>query len=137
MRLAHSCVLVIVGLMLSMTGCQKASNAPLIDETIDVPSNETKAKIIDGPRREQKISVTAQASTGSFGIYVVREKDRAALEDKLTNLKPVSSGFLAKKEKSSDATLEAVIPAGEDFAVVLANGGAKPVQVKLKVINLP
>ena len=127
----------IAGILLGGAGCQKASNAALVDESVEVPSQQTKAKIIDGPRREQKISVTAQSSAGSFSIYIVPEKEREALEAKLINLKAPTGGILAKKEGTTDATLEATIPAKEDFAVVLLNVGGKSVQVKLKVTNVP
>jgi hypothetical protein len=137
MRFITGTVVLVVVVLLGVSGCQKASNTSVIDATLDVPSQGTKAKIVDGPSREQKISVSAQCENGSFSVYVLLEKDREAFEEKLTNLKTLPATTLSKQEKTKEASLATTVPAKQDYAILLLNPGSKSIQVKLKVMNVP
>jgi biopolymer transport protein ExbD len=135
MRLLRPTVALLLVFVLATPGCQKARGV-LVDETVQLPSQENKAKIIDGPKKDQKISVTASAE-GNFSVYITLEKDREAVMDRLANLEALGQQILAKSEKTKEAALEATISAGQDFAVILSNSGPKEVSIKLRVANVP
>jgi hypothetical protein len=113
-------------------GCQKVDQ----EKTVSIgPGDVVAPMIVDAPRSEQKIVVTVVGPPGvPVRVHVVREKDRAGLEEKLkTSKKLESSEFLAASPGAAeDTTLEATIPAGTEYAVVLS-GAAKSGEVKVKL----
>jgi len=137
MRIHFQAHRILLMVLMATAGCQKLSNPVLVDETISVPSLENKSKIIDGPKQDQKVSITAQSSEGNFDLYVVFESDAKRVMDELSEPRPVTGNVLGKKTKTKDASLDVSIPAGKGFAVIVSNSGPKDVAVKLKVANVP
>jgi hypothetical protein len=85
----------------------------------------------DAPRTEQKVHVQVSSPDVPIDVHVVLQKDQdQARSDVLNYKKP--TGSLVSKEKSREASLDATIPAGSGFAVLLSGAGKKtPVTVKV------
>jgi hypothetical protein len=137
MRIRLQALSALLFVVLVAAGCQKLSNPALVDETISVPSLESKSKIIAGPKKDQKVSITAQSAEGNFDLYVVFESDAQRVMDELSEPRPVTGNVLGKKTKTKDVSLDVSIPAGSGFAVIVLNSGPKEVSIKMKVTNVP
>jgi hypothetical protein len=118
------------GVLLALAGCGQSVS---VEKTVDLsPGLNLAPIVIDGPKREQKIKVEFTASDGILDAYVILGKDEEAILNELDRVKP-KLDILASKTKSSGDTLEATIPAGQDYGVYLANASKKmKVTVKLK-----
>jgi hypothetical protein len=115
---------------LAALGCR---GSVLNDErTVSVEPGAVKAVIIDGPVKDQKVTVAVNSPGAPVTVCVVLEKDRKAAEEALTQGK-VPAGVLASKEKAEEATVETMVSAKNEFAVVLNNVSGKAAQVKLKI----
>jgi hypothetical protein len=110
-------------------GCQRLD----VDRTINLEPGEVRDIIIGAPRSQQNVKVDVSASGAPVDVYVVLEAERAGVEDSLTlSKRPDTAKLLASQQKVTTATLEATVPAKNDFAILLA-GAAKPAEVKVKV----
>ena len=117
----------LAAIVLGLPGCGRLYH----ETTVQLGAGEVQLLLIDAPKRDQKISVTAASSGSPIDVYVVLAKDKeAAKEALLSGKKPAES--LAGKVKTPDATVEATIPANSEFAIILG-GANKNTQVKLKV----
>jgi len=118
----------LVGLALLATmGCQKLN----YEKTISIDIGEVQSILIDAPKRDQKVSVAISSPDSAVNVCVVLEKDQGAAKKSLLDGKKPAEA-LANKDKVKDDTLEASIPGGSDFAVLLS-GAAKSTQVKVKI----
>jgi hypothetical protein len=114
--------------LLVTAGCQQAVKD---ERTVAVDQFDIRSAIYS-PARDQQVTVEVSSPGAPVNVYVVLEKDRAAVEKSLgDNKKPAN--VLASKEKVEQATLEVPIQAKNDFAVVLNGASGKTAQVKLKV----
>jgi hypothetical protein len=94
-------------------------------------ATEYKSLEFDAPARDQKVAVTVIASGSPVDVYLVLQKDQAAAEKALTLQKHLGIA-LARKEQTENATLEAIIPARNAFAVLIS-GARKACEVTVKV----
>src|SRR5262245_39603952 len=112
-----------------LAGCKGLN----VEREVTVSPNEVKEVIISEAKKEQKVKVDVKAPA-PVDVYLVLEKDHKAVSDQLVNHKNPSTGVLAQATGVQDKTLEATIPAGNGFAILLmSRGQSKDVVVKLKV----
>jgi hypothetical protein len=134
MRKLSRRVIWLVGVMVLAAGCGKIN----VERTMSLDGGEFKVISVDPPRSEQKISVTVNSSGAPIDAYVVLEGDEnAALkiaEDTIRSSKPLSSA-LDGKQKFTEASLNATIPAKKGFSILLLNGGTKKADVKIKITS--
>ena len=118
--------------LLRAAGCGKVN----MEKAATLEPGDFKAITIDAPRGEQKVSVSATSTGAPIDVYVALEGDQdAALklaEDLARGNKPPSS-VIASKQKDTEATLDAVIPARKGYSVLLVNGSTKKADVKIKI----
>jgi hypothetical protein len=111
------------------SGCQKLDYQGTIKIEAGTTYHETEFK---GPKSEQKVQVSVKSGE-PVTVYVLLgdDKDEAinAMRDKRTVRK-----LLASEEKTKEATLEATVPAGKPFVVLLLPADQKKdVEVKIDV----
>jgi hypothetical protein len=114
-------------LAVTLVGCQRIDYR----RTIDVDAGDVQAIVIDPPRSEQKVTVTATSSSCPVSVYLVLERDQSQARQTMMDYK-APTGALAGQEKTQDATLEATIPAKNGFAVLIG-GATRSTQVNLHV----
>jgi hypothetical protein len=113
---------------LAAAGCQRLD----YQTTMDVAPNEVRIREIDAPRKEQKVTVHVSSSGAPVDVYVVLDKDKADAEAALLKEKrPANS--LAGKDKVTDDTLEATVPARNPFHILVMNHADTTATVKLTV----
>jgi len=116
--------------LLVAVGCQRLN----VEKDIHVSPGEVQDVIIDAPRSEQKIKVDV-TSTAPIDVYVILSSDQQVVKDKLLgNRSPDPSKLLANQQKAENASLDATIPAKNEFRILLA-GAKKPADVKVKVTS--
>lgn len=116
-------------LSLASLGCQRPLNE---ERSITIEAQGFHSIMIDAPRREQRISISCTAAS-PIDVFVVTESNREQLEKQLLRGQAVTAPVLAKSERQKDGSLEATIPGGTAFAVVLSNTGGKAVQVQARI----
>jgi hypothetical protein len=104
------------------------------EDTVSLDQNDVKSRKVDGPSKDQDVTVTLSSPGVPIDAYLVLEEDRKKLESLLTGgAKPKEKdGVLAAKEKAEEITLTARIPAKKAYAIILA-GAQKKTDVKLKI----
>ena len=114
--------------MIVCAGCQKIS----VEKTVTMDVGDMKgAALIDGPKSEQKIKVEFTSSECPVNVFVVVGKDSNKILDELFKAAP-KADIRAKSEKAKEGTLDATIPANEDYGVYLS-GASKKTEVKVKI----
>jgi hypothetical protein len=113
--------------LLLLPGCGQKLN---YETTVKLRAGEVQAQMVDAPRREQTVRVTATSSGSPIDAYLVLDKDKEAAKEALLDGKKPAA-FLAGQTKTRDAILEATIPANSDFTIVLG-GATKDSQVKVR-----
>jgi hypothetical protein len=117
-------------LVLVAAGCQPVN----FETSVQLEPGSIHPVEISAPSRDQNIKVTVTASGAPVSVYVVLQKDREAVESAiLRDKKPDVSKVLASQEKTENATLDAKIPAKNDYAVLVYNGPVKTAQVKISI----
>jgi hypothetical protein len=102
-----------------------------VDLTLQVEPGKIIPRIIDAPRADQNVTLTVDAADAPVNVYLVLAKDSEADADAmLSGMRPAHA--LAGQDKVQQASLEATVPAGNDFAVLVLTTG-KATQVKLKL----
>jgi hypothetical protein len=116
-----------------LAGCQ----APFHDaRTVQVETGGIKAVIYDAHKKAKKVRVEVHAQGTAVDAYLLLEKDRAAAEEAIAKDGEPAAALAAAK-KVQDGTLEATIPAGSAFAVVVVNRiGSKEASVALKAVEV-
>jgi hypothetical protein len=123
-------------LMLAMTlfaaglalGCQTRLD---VERTVALDPDIIKTLEFDGPRYEQKVTVSVSSPDAPVNVYVCLFKDSDAVADAVRASK-LSDKVLAKEEKTQDASLQVTIPAKTGMSVILNCASAKAATVKLK-----
>jgi hypothetical protein len=116
-------------LVVGVLGCQRLN----FEKNFDMAPGDLQAALIDAPKADQQVTVEITSSSGPVDVYVILEEDRTAVTEKLKAYKkPDASQIKASKEKMESGTLEATIPAGKAFAVLLARA-TKKTDVKVKI----
>jgi hypothetical protein len=88
---------------------------------------------VDAPRREQQVTVTFTSSAAPVDVYLALDKDLDNALIAIENYKK-PEGILAKLEKSSNGSLQAVIPAKTAFGVIVA-GSIRDTSVEVKITS--
>jgi hypothetical protein len=118
--------------LLALVGAGCLKQRLEVESTMSVGPGEVQSKIIDAPRADQQVTVTLSSPGAPVSAYLVLEKNRQAVQDALLSGKKPAN-VLDGKDKTEDATLQGTVPANEEFAVVVSNGGGKSAQVKVKI----
>lgn len=110
-------------------GCQSRLND---SRTIDIVAGDTVTTVIDAPKYDQLVTVTV-ASDHPVHVAVYLKKDEVALQPVLNSGK-ASDLVLASKKGVTNDTLEARIPAKQEFVIRFdaTTGKATRVQVTTK-----
>ncbi len=114
--------------LLLLAGCGQKLN---YESTLQLEVGDVQAIAIDPPVKEQKVTVTVTSTASPVDVYLVFAKDKESGKRALLDRKPPAEP-LAAKAKTTDAVLEATIPAGSGFVVLLGLAN-KSTSVKLKV----
>ncbi len=117
-------------LTLSMAGCNKALN---FEKKFTMGPGEVRSFSVDAPKREQHVTVTFTSSAAPVDVYVALEKDLENVSMAIQNFKK-TEGVLAQLEKSSNGSLEAVIPAKTGFGLIVA-GPIRDTAVEVKLTS--
>jgi hypothetical protein len=124
---------VILGLAVlagAATGCSKFT----YEKAYLLEVGNIKMINIDAPTKEQIVKVKATSENNiPFSAYLVLENHAGEVEKDLANYKkPDKTSVLDSKEKITEATLEAKVPAKSAYAVILA-GSTKDTTVHVKI----
>jgi hypothetical protein len=123
----------VLGWSAGALGCQRLD----YDKTLTIKPGELQKIYIDPPGRDQKLTVEVSIVPpgAPVGAWVVLDENLDAVVGDLKNGLPPGEGkVLAGKERIESATLETVIPAGKNFAVLLrASREGKETVVRVKV----
>lgn len=115
--------------LLVVIGCGQRLN---VEKTIKLDVGDVNEISVDAPSGEQKVSVEVSSSASEINVYVVLEENLAHVKANVQSPDPAK--VLAGKAKIKEETLEATIPAGKKYAVVIG-AARKPTEVKLKVVG--
>ena len=89
---------------------------------------------IDAPKHDQSIQVTVTSPGVPVTVYVVLQKDSDTVEQAIFGSKKMDPAkILASKENQEETNLEAKIPAGNEYTVLVYNASRKTADVKLKI----
>jgi hypothetical protein len=117
---------------LLLAGCSRTLYDKAVTLTVADPVHEVE---VDAPTREQKVTVEFESPGVPVDVWVVLAGKRAAVRNKLlSHMRPNDSDVLAGKEQAEGGTVEATVPAGKDY-VVLVGKAKKKTEVKLKVMG--
>lgn len=100
--------------LLGMVGCQKVA----VDKQYTLNPGEVKTMIVDGPTRDQDVTVTITA-TSPIDVYIASEKDVNEANDKISAPKQ----SLGSKKGIEKDTVTAKVPAKTAYGVVLLATG--------------
>jgi hypothetical protein len=119
----------LAALLAGLAGCQKLN----YEKTITVAPAEVQAILVDAPSGEQKLTVDINPNGVAVDVYVVLEDKHEAVKQKLLGGgKPDPADIRGGQEKLEGGKVEATIPAGKGFAVLIGNA-RKKTEVKVKV----
>jgi hypothetical protein len=113
--------------LLALAGCQKVN----YEKSLSLTPDEVQLIDFDGPRGEQKITVTISSAGAPVNAYLVRKEDAQTAKECVLNGKPPPKPF-DSKEKAEEITLNATIPPQTGYTLVLSPVGKKA-EVKVKV----
>jgi hypothetical protein len=128
---AYPLILVVFAVVLG-SGCGRSGVHFEQDFKVDALGN--KSFTLPAPKAEQKVAIAFRTSGVKVNAYVLLEKNREDAMERLSQQRALGNNILAKKEGSTDGTLEATIPAGAEFAVILSNPTNQDASVSLKVM---
>ena len=103
-------------------GCQKMHET----KAFDLHTGEVRDIHISAPTYGQTVKVVATSSDSPIAVYVVLEKDFEAVHKALMNYKePDQAMVLASGKDSKELTVEAKVPAKNEYAVLVARANKK------------
>ncbi len=107
-----------------------------VERTVTLePGDILQPAIVDAPRGQQKVRVEVGAAE-PVDVDVALESDANPIMDALrAGKRPDAAKVLASKQGARNETLEATIPAGKSYTVILS-GARKKTEVKLKVNSM-
>src|SRR5262245_9094306 len=116
---AAACVLA----ALLLTGCQRT----LYDKTVPLQGVTVVHEVeVDAPTREQKVGVEFSSPGVPVDVWVVLATNKAAVKGKLmARTRPDDSEVLGGKEQAESGTVEATVPAGKDYVVLVGRAKQK------------
>lgn len=117
--------------LLALPGCQQVN----VEKALTLePGDILQPAIVDGPRSQQKIRVEVTA-TEPIDVDVALESDASDVISGLRASKRPAGKVLATKQGVKSDTMEATIPAGKSYTVIVS-GAKKKSEVKLKVNSI-
>jgi hypothetical protein len=117
--------------LLAMPGCQQVN----VEKALTLePGDILQPAIVDGPRSLQKIRVEVTA-TEPIDVDLALESDATDVVNGLRASKRPQGKVLATKQGVKSDSVEATIPAGKSYTVIVS-GAKKKSEVKLKVNSL-
>lgn len=115
-------------LVVTVAGCQRVNT----ERAWQMEQGDIKSISVDAPRSEQKVLVAVNSASAPVDVYIVLDGDAdAATEALQADRKPAKA--LAAQEKVQDVLLDATVPAGKSYKVLVRNNGGKNSDVKVKV----
>ena len=124
-------ILFVAAVLLALPGCQGVN----VEKALTLePGDIVQPAIVDAPRSQQKIRVEVTA-TEPIDVDVALESDASDVVNGLRVSKRPESKVLATKQGVKSDAVEATIPAGKSYTVILS-GARKKSEVKLKVSSL-
>jgi hypothetical protein len=113
---------------LSVVGCSKLHE----ERTVQVAPGEERTLVIDAPKRDQKVQVDFSSPGVAVNVYVLLEKDDQAAR-KAIDAGTTSDKMLASQLKAEQGSLQATIPGGNNFLVVVVAASTKTANVTVKI----
>ena len=124
----------LLAILLAIPGCP-AGQTLAYEKTVNLEPGDVKSFSIDAPKANQKIRVETEGAERidvTVTLESEAEKVKTFLEGKMGGSNPP---WLARKTEAKQHTLEAEVPAGKGFTVILS-GANKKTEVKLKVKSI-
>jgi hypothetical protein len=134
MRLPVRCVLCVLPLLLTASGCQ----SPIYETTVTIPAKQSKELKFGASPDARDLVVAIDASEGPLNAYVVNANKAKAVDAALAASKdPPAQAVFASKETEEDADyrFDATVPAQTPYTLLL-RAGPKSADVKVKVFTL-
>jgi hypothetical protein len=117
---------------LLLAGCQRT----LYDKAVTIDGVTFVHDVdVDAPTREQKVAVEFSSPGVPVDVWVVLTEKKPAVKNKLMGrMRPDDADVLGGKEQSESGTVEATVPAGKEYTVLVGRA-SKKTEVKLKVMG--
>lgn len=113
----------------AVAGCSKVHE----QRSFSLPMRGGNALSISAPLSEQKVKVVV-TSDEAVDVWILLEKDVPAGDKDFFNPdEKMKTGVLAKEKNTKEATLQATIPAKENYQIYVSNPGNKTASVTVKV----
>ncbi len=128
MRLLSYLVVILVALA---AGCSRQP-ALSVNQAVTLPNGEVKSFGIEPAKEEREVRVEVKTTGAAVSVYVVQEKDRAAAMDALTAGKHPAN-LLTARENEQQSNVVTRVPAGEGFAVIVANQSGNAAVLTLQI----
>jgi hypothetical protein len=97
-----------------IAGCQPLK----VEKTISIFGGGVEALIFDAPRYEQKVNVQVSSPGAPVSVYLVKESDMEKARESMERGKTPTSS-LAGKDGVEEITLEATVPSGTAYALLI------------------
>lgn len=118
-------------MLLGLAGCGSVLKD---DRTVTVKPGEWVKVDYSAPKKDQMVVIDFTATGGPVSAYLVLEKDIEAAEKAVdTNRMPANT--LAAREKAVSGKLEATIPAGANFVLLVVSSSGKAANVQVKAAS--
>jgi hypothetical protein len=122
----------VVGVLaaLLLAGCQRT----LYDKTVPLAGASAVHEVeVEAPGRDQKVVVEFESPGVPVDVWVLLTTNKAAVKSRLmARTRPNDSEVLGGKEQAESGTVEATVPAGKDYMILIGRAKQKT-DVKLKV----
>ena len=112
--------------VIAMAGCSKVHD----QRSFTVEGGSSHSLMISAPVSEQKVKVVV-TSDKPINVWIVLEKDVPGAKEEF-DPETILSGILAKEKNTKEVTLEATIPAKENYRVYI-NGPTEKANVTVKI----
>jgi hypothetical protein len=115
-----------------LAGCQRT----LYDKAVTIDGVTYVHEVdVDAPTREQKVAVEFSSPGVPVDVWVVVTEKKPAVKNNLMGrMRPNDADVLGGKEQAESGTVEATVPAGKDYTVLVGRA-SKKTEVRLKVMG--
>jgi hypothetical protein len=124
--------IILFGLLLVLSGCGQKSAGVEQDFEMDAVDSDRHWEFT-APSKEQKVTVLLRSAGVKLDVYVALAGEYPALKDQLERQAIVTAKVLAKKEQITEGQLEATVPAGQSYYVVIGKQTTKSVKASVKI----
>jgi hypothetical protein len=105
----------------------------VFENTYDLPAGEVRKVEVASPRSPQKVRATVTADGAAVGAWLVRQTDAESAEQALKRGE-APTATLAGKEKGAKIALEATVPAGVSYALLVKGNADRKVKVRVRIM---